>query len=67
MKTSNVDTLALAKELVAELNEMYEDLIKLNENDNYGDYLQGCIDARGVIVGRLGYTELLNTSRWTDC
>lgn len=68
MKTNEtVNVEEVCKSLVEELNEMYKELITLDENDSYGDYLQGCIDARGVIVGRLGYTELLKESHWSDC
>jgi hypothetical protein len=69
IKMSNTDTLALAKELVAEMAELIEDrkMFESDDLDGYYDYLGGLIDTRGVIVGRLGYNELLNNLEWTDC
>ena len=63
----DLDTFTLAKELVAEMSEMIEELEPLDYNDGYRDYLSGSISARGVIVGRLGYNELLANLEWTDC
>lgn len=66
---SNLDTLALAKQLVVEMRELIEDrkMYEADDLDGYYDYLGGLIDTRGVIVGRLGYNELLNNLEWTDC
>ena len=63
----NLDTFALAKELVAEMSEMIEELEPLDYNDGYRDYLSGSISARGVIVGRLGFGYLTNDLAWSDC
>ena len=63
----DLDTFALAKDLVEEMREMIDDQKELDINDNFYDYLSGSISARGVIVGRLGYNELLSDLEWTDC
>ena len=63
----DLDTFALAKDLVAEMEEMLDDQKELDINDNFYDYLSGSISARGVIVGKLGFGYLTNDLAWTDC
>jgi hypothetical protein len=38
---------------------MIENRKEYDENDNFWDYLSGCIDTRVVMVGRLGYPNLI--------
>ena len=62
-----MSNLTLATQLVAEMVELIEDRKGYDENEGFFDYLSGCIDTRGVIVGRLGYASLLDNTEWTDC
>ena len=66
---TDVSNFRLAQELVAEMEELIEQRKSFEDNDLDGfyDYLGGLIDTRGVVVGRLGYNELLDNLEWTDC
>lgn len=65
----DLNVFELAQSLVAEMRELMEERNKFESDDldGYYDYLGGLIDARGVIVGRLGYASLVNETDWTDC
>lgn len=58
----------LAKLLVEEIASFMEEQKEYDINDGFHDYLAGLISAREVVVGRLGFYDLLkDLPEWSDC